>query len=240
MKYFERSLSMQNCATDEALENAVIQIGSDLGFEQTLMATTFSHTVSVDEASIRGNFSDKWFNHYYREQFVNIDPRVAHSKTHSTPLLWEPSLFSSKVQKEMYEQAASHGLCSGITLPYHGVKGEVGMLCFSTSAKPSPNTQREILQVLPTLSMIRDFAFEASFRFARRVKHEPVPTLTQRELECLKWCASGKSSWEIATIFSCSEAAVNFHFGNLRRKFNAHSRRHVVVKAIRYGLLHMC
>ncbi|MDO8990095.1 MAG: LuxR family transcriptional regulator [Sideroxyarcus sp.] len=239
MKFFERSLSLLDCTTEEALENEVIQIGSDLGFEQILMAKTFRLPVSLDTASILGNFSDKWFNYYCREQLVNIDPRVAHSKTHSTPLLWDPSIFVSKDQKEMYEQAASHGLSSGITLPFHGAKGEVGMLSFSTSAKPGLNTQRDLCHVLPILSMIRDFAFDASFRFAKRVNHEPTPPITLRELECLKWCASGKSSWEISTIFGCSEAAVNFHFSNLRRKFNVHSRRDVVVKAILHGLLNV-
>lgn len=238
MKSIERFVSLLDCQTEKALQKAVIQVGNDFGFEQTLIALTFSHLISLDNAFIRGNFSTQWLDLYDRKQFVNIDPRVAHSVTRSTPLLVNPSIFSSKDQKEMYEEASSHGLRSGITLPFHGANGEVGMLCFSTGIMPSQRSECEILQVLPALSMMRDFAFEASLKFVKPPNHQPPPILTQRELECLKWCADGKSSWEIAQIFGCAESTVNFHFSNLRQKFHATSRRQVVVKAIHCGLLH--
>lgn len=61
--------------------------------------------------------------------------------------------------------------------------------------------------------------------------------LTARELECLQWSAIGKSSWEISTILSISESAVNFHMANIRSKFDVSSRRQAVVQAIRFGLI---
>lgn len=61
--------------------------------------------------------------------------------------------------------------------------------------------------------------------------------LTARELECLQWSAIGKSSWEISTILSISESAVNFHMANIRSKFDVGSRRQAVVQAIRFGLI---
>lgn len=61
--------------------------------------------------------------------------------------------------------------------------------------------------------------------------------LTARELECLQWSAIGKSSWEISTILSISESAVNFHMANIRAKFDVGSRRQAVVQAIRFGLI---
>jgi len=38
-------------------------------------------------------------------------------------------------------------------------------------------------------------------------------------------------------LLNCSEATVNFHFSNIRRKFNTNSRQQAVVKAIHMGLI---
>jgi len=237
MKSIERFVSLLNCQTEEALQRTVIQVGSDYGFEQTLLAVVPKKPTSLSEAYIRGNFSPQWLDIYDRKRLIGIDPTVAHCVSRSIPLLWEPAIFASKEQREMGEEASRFGLRTGITLPFHGANGEIGVLCFAKNIRPSRRFYRDVLHIIPALSMMRDFAFEATLQFAKSPNLQPPPALTQREFECLKWCASGKSSWEIAQILGCSESAVNFHFGNLRRKFQATSRRHVVVKAIHCGLL---
>lgn len=63
--------------------------------------------------------------------------------------------------------------------------------------------------------------------------------LTAREKEVLQWSARGKSSWEIAQIVECTEAGVNYHFCNIRRKFGVSSRWTAVVKALDQGLIHL-
>jgi LuxR family quorum-sensing transcriptional regulator LasR len=98
---------------------------------------------------------------------------------------------------------------------------------------------REAVNILPSLALMRDFAFESLPNLAQPLSDASwSPHLTRREIECLKWCAQGKSSWDISQILRRSEAVVNFHFNNLRKKFNTTSRRHAVVKAIRLGLIH--
>ncbi len=63
--------------------------------------------------------------------------------------------------------------------------------------------------------------------------------LTKREREMLQWSAAGKSSWEIGRICNCSEAGVNYHFSNIRRKFGVNSRGCAVVKALELGLIEL-
>ncbi|MHC8320139.1 helix-turn-helix transcriptional regulator [Pseudomonas sp. GB2N2] len=62
-------------------------------------------------------------------------------------------------------------------------------------------------------------------------------TLTAREAEVLKWGVAGKSSWEIARIVNCTEAGVNYHFCNIRRKFGVRSRWTAMVMALEQGLI---
>jgi len=61
--------------------------------------------------------------------------------------------------------------------------------------------------------------------------------LTAREKELLQWTAIGKSSWEIAQIVQCTEAGVNYHFCNIRRKFGVRSRWIAMVMALEQGLI---
>ena len=61
--------------------------------------------------------------------------------------------------------------------------------------------------------------------------------LTPREQQVLLWCAYGKSSWEIGQILQCQESTVNFHVGNILRKFDVSTRVAAVITAIRYGML---
>ena len=65
------------------------------------------------------------------------------------------------------------------------------------------------------------------------------PKLSAKEQEILKWCAMGKSSWEIGRILSCSEAGVNYHFCNIRRKFGVSSRWLALVKALEMGMIEL-
>ncbi|WP_053145955.1 LuxR C-terminal-related transcriptional regulator [Pseudomonas sp. P97.38] len=67
---------------------------------------------------------------------------------------------------------------------------------------------------------------------ATESKPSQVVRLTNREKEFLQWSEVGKSSWEIAVIFACSEANVNYHFNNIRRKFGV-SSRHLAGKIAR-------
>jgi DNA-binding CsgD family transcriptional regulator len=73
----------------------------------------------------------------------------------------------------------------------------------------------------------------------RNAEHQDGIRLTDRETEVLQWSAAGKSSWEIGQIIQCTEAGVNYHFCNIRRKFGVSSRWTAVVKALEQGLIHL-
>jgi LuxR family quorum-sensing transcriptional regulator LasR len=80
----------------------------------------------------------------------------------------------------------------------------------------------------------------AQVNFLPQESKQPQPIkLTNREKEVLQWSAAGKSSWEIGQIVSCTEAGVNYHFCNIRRKFGVRSRWVALVMALEQGLIQM-
>ena len=224
----EQFSTLLECRTDAAWQQALSQLGRAYGFEHTLFGITPKHPTSLGDTFIRGNFSPKWLAAYRDNEFIRIDPRLRHCENHAVPQLWEPATFTSTQQQAMYEEASAHGLCAGIALPVRTAHGNFGMLFFATSNTPSHRVRCDIMQAIPELSALRDFALESSASFIQSSACEAVPALTQKELECLKWCAIGKSTWEISKILGCSESTIKFHFNNLRCKFKTTSRAQVV------------
>ncbi len=90
---------------------------------------------------------------------------------------------------------------------------------------------------LPTLWMLKDYALQSGAGLAFEHPVSKPVVLTSREKEVLQWCAIGKTSWEISVICNCSEANVNFHMGNIRRKFGVTSRRVAAIMAVNLGLI---
>jgi DNA-binding CsgD family transcriptional regulator len=74
-------------------------------------------------------------------------------------------------------------------------------------------------------------------QFSGKTAEGLVAQLTAKEAQALQWCLKGKTSWEIARIQNCSESTINFHFSNIRRKFDVNSRAAALVKAIESGLI---
>jgi LuxR family quorum-sensing transcriptional regulator LasR len=217
---------------------ALFALARSQGFDQVLYGAVGSKHAKLENAFLHSNYSSVWRERYDAERLHYVDPTVGHCLTSSLPIVWEPDTFKSPEQQALYEEACGHGIRSGITFPIHGPNGEFGVVSFASDARPGGEVEDTISYLMPSLSLIRDYAFESSLRFINaRSGAEPVPRLTKRELEVLNWVMVGKSSWEISKITACSEATVNFHIGNIRQKFNVNTRQQALVKAISLGIL---
>ncbi|VXB90690.1 LuxR family transcriptional regulator [Massilia sp. 9I] len=230
-------LELLEAGDDRTWTERLFKLAHSLGFDQVLFGVVPSRHVRFEHAFTRSNYSAEWRERYDANGFAYVDPTVGHCVSNILPLIWAPSTFGGGVPGALYEEASAHGIRSGVTLPIHGPHGELGMVSFASDMRPDAPFEQQLLQTLPALSLIRDYAFASSARF-REGKLEPdLPRLTRRELEVLQWVMVGKSSWEIARITNCSEATVNFHLANVRQKFGVNTRQQAVVKAIALGLI---
>ena len=73
--------------------------------------------------------------------------------------------------------------------------------------------------------------------FVPRNRVEAASQLSERERECLSWVAVGKSDWEIGEILTINAKTVNIYVERAKLKFNATTRTHAVVVALRLGLI---
>lgn len=231
-------MTLFHAEDEDGWSDVLYGLGREHGFDQVLYGVVPSKHTKLESAFLKSNYSATWRAHYDAARLAYIDPTVGHCLNSSMAVVWQPDTFQTAPQQAMYEEACSHGIRSGVTLPVHGPDGEFGVLSFVNDRRPNASFAREVEAQLPTLSLIRDYAFASSLKFtAPREAPELAPRLTRRELEVLNWVMVGKSSWEISRITSCAEATVNFHIGNIRQKFNVNTRQQALVKAISMGII---
>lgn len=227
-----------NSNSEAAWSGALFDLASALGFESVMYAALPTKHANLETSFLHSNYSDKWRQHYETQKLHYVDPTVQHCMTSVLPLVWEPDAFVQEQQHALYEEASHFGIRSGITLPMHGCNGEAGLISFATDVLPGKVFTERVAHFLADLSLVRDYAFQSSLKYMRaHGTAEPVPHLTKRELEVLKWVMAGKSSWEISRITDCAEATVNFHISNIRQKFGVNTRQQALVKAIALGIV---
>lgn len=220
-------------------QEQVFLLTKELGFDQTLYAVLKSKSEPIENAYLRSNYSDTWRDTYDKQGLGYVDPTVTHCLNSSIPLLWTPECFVNQPQKEMYEEATGYGLRSGIIFPIHGSNGEFGMMSFVSEHLANRSSQKEIMQCMSALSLIRDYVFESSKKFIHYQSPDDEVKLTPREREVIQWTVAGKSSWEISMILNCSESTVNFHLSNLRQKLNVNTKQQIIVKALKLGIIQL-
>jgi LuxR family quorum-sensing transcriptional regulator LasR len=241
MKTLQSHLEALGTATIEDLLNWIQREVQSLGFERMLLALLPSSNAALDSAFIFSTYPSEWRRRYDEQNLALIDPTVGHSLRREAPLVWSAPDFAGHRQRAMYEEAWSYGLKAGVTLPLHDARGAAGMLT-CVAPDDTPSSGRLIEHQLPALALLRDLACDTLVRLnagpARpEAQPEEPPRLSERERECLKWHAAGKTSWEIGRILNVTEACVNFHFSNIRVKFNVSRRHEAVLKAVSMGVI---
>lgn len=211
-----------------------------LGFGRFQLCLSPSRNAHACDQLVIGDFPLALREAYEQAGYAKIDPLQLHCMENVTPIVWTEALFNSPQRLNLRELALAHGLEYGVTFALHGPQGQFGTLSLSLEASDIDQAQWLIRRQMGTLLMLRDAALQAALPVMAPVTRE-VPAaqikLTQREKEILRWSAFGKTSWEISNICSCSEANVDFHFKNIRRKFSVSSRSAAVVQALSMHLI---
>lgn len=227
---------LSECEDEQQIKDLLEALTRKMGMEYFLYGARFLIDRNEKVERTLTNFPTAWRQKYDENQYVAFDPIVAHAYSKLTPIIWQPSTYQTKEQNRIFEEAQAFGLKSGITYPVHGPHGDMGMLSFALSCE-SLAADTLIRKNLFYGTMLASVVHEAMHRIVNKVGLALKAPLTKRELECLKWIASGKTSWEIATILSISQHGVIHHVRNLMTKFDVSSRHQAVARASICGLI---
>ncbi|NPU13408.1 LuxR family transcriptional regulator [Bradyrhizobium sp. 83002] len=221
------------------LFDLLVGSAADQGFgEVAYGALNYEETVRLPEhpmPAIALNFPLDWRKHYFERKYYNIDPVVRRTASHTRPFMWDQLLKQKRLQageRLVINESREAGLKHGVSVPLFGPSGRIAVLSFASRFNDADPVRQ--IRHLHALACQFHVAFG---ELSRPALDNRAITLSQRERECLRWTAEGKTSWDIGIILKISENTINFHIKKVMRKLDTTSRTVAVVKAIRLGLI---
>jgi LuxR family quorum-sensing system transcriptional regulator CciR len=125
--------------------------------------------------------------------------------------------------------AADFGLHSGVCIGTHCLDGSLRIVSFASAKRRALSDK-----VLRSVTEIGHGLGKSMAPLAEDASDE-ARVLTEREVECLTWCALGKTSGDVSTILEISCNTVEYHLKGAMQKLRTNSR--AIVKAMRMGLI---
>ncbi|APO70360.1 LuxR family transcriptional regulator protein (plasmid) [Rhizobium gallicum] len=183
------------------------------------------------------NYPEEWQKRYFEMGYDRIDPVTNKSRKRAGAFRWS-ELYNhestAENERRVFDEAATFGLRSGISVPLHGPEGSFAVMSFAQSLA------REFDDRTITYLQLAALHFHLGMgKFDTSSGSKNLPNLSLREKECLLWVARGKSSWDIGVILGISENTVNFHVKNIMRKLNVNSRTVAAMKAFEFGIIEL-
>jgi DNA-binding CsgD family transcriptional regulator len=232
--------SLQALASAQSTEDITTvcrELARQLGFDHFVYALRVPVQFSDSRLVLVDGYPPSWVAHYFEQGHYRHDPVMAWCAHRIVPAVWSDlPLEAHTAPRRMMDEAADFGLKHGVTMPVHTPHGELGVLSFSMN-RAGPGSDAAARQALPFVQLLAGHVHEALRRVSGLDEEGSRPQLTERERECLRWAADGKSSWEIGQLLKVSERTANFHLNNAMAKLDVCTRQHAVARAALQGLI---
>jgi LuxR family transcriptional regulator, quorum-sensing system regulator SdiA len=207
-----------------------------LSLEGRIIAPTL-----VELKNVPDDFAALWLKHGY----VQIDPVQVLAINSSIPFVWSLLNGGNRLLRSVVKPDHAPALAylresrmtCGVTVPIHLPDGDLASFT-AIKIDPERNFESDATRYLGDVSLIGSFFSSAVYStLDSRTRTCQQMRLTMRERECLRLCARGLSSKQIAHRVGRSVATVTLHIGNALRKLGAKNRPQAVAHAAYYRLL---
>jgi len=225
----EQLQSLLNAKSESEFFKALSDSVAKLGFEKCSFGFRPPLPVSSPRIILLDNYSANWHDRYVQNNYLVVDPTVAHGMRSVLPLIWSDGLFASC--REFWEEAQSHGLRVGWAQSCHDARGVGSLLTLARSHDNLSPT--ELAENNLKMSWVAQLAHEGlSHLLLDKLMPESGVTLTARECEVMRWTAEGKTSSEVGDIMNISDSTVNFHINNAVGKLGVSNKTAASIKAV--------
>lgn len=220
--------------SDEEFFSRMARAARELGFDFCCYGMRLPLPVAAPQVVMLNNYSPEWLQRYAQEDYLSIDPTVAHGSRSAMPLVWSDAVFQEA--RPFWEDARGHGLRVGWSQSCHDGRGVGGLLTLARSHEPL--SEQELEHNAFRMSWLGQAAHEVlSDRLMQRIVPQASIQLTRREAEILRWTADGATSAQVSDKLHITERTVNFHINNVLMKLDARNKTAGVIKALRLGLI---
>ncbi|MCR6480873.1 autoinducer binding domain-containing protein [Variovorax sp. ZS18.2.2] len=219
---------------EQSVFDRLSAVSRDLGFDYCAYGMRMSLPLSRPKTVMRNDYPVAWQARYAEADYLRQDPTVAHGLHRLSPVVWSDVLFAGA--PALWDEARSFGLRVGWAQSSLDSRAMRGMLTLARSTGELTAAELDANEI--KMRWLANIAHQAFSRvLTADLPEPPSQTLTEREIEILKWSADGKTSDEISTILIISVNTVNFHVKNALTKLSVPNKTAAVVRAAMLGLL---
>jgi LuxR family quorum sensing-dependent transcriptional regulator len=230
--------NIQKARTPEEICRTLIDVTSRFGLTALLAGTIPRAGAPREELPSHILLCDwpaGWMERYVAMNYVDRDPLVTFLRRNLSAVSWHDAIKrvdADRAARRVYDEAGAFRLNDGFAMPIVTVEGEVVIV--SLGGEEIDLSQ----EAIGVVSLVSTFAIGRAVQLsAARDTLEPRPALTDREKECMRWAALGKSEWEISQILGISEHTSEKHLLSAKTKLRAVNRVQAVAEAIRQGYI---
>lgn len=231
----EDQLTLVNRAENvDELSSGLLLAARSLGFDYFAYGLQVAVPISAPKVELINNYPELWQQRYIGNNYVSCDPTVSTGYRTTAPFIWSEELFADA--RPLWEDARAFGLEHGWVQSAFLSSGVAGLLSLSRACEHI--SAAELNTKTPLLLWFNQLA---QLGFQKHLLPSMLPSselqLTPREAEILRWTADGKTSFEVAMILGIAERTVNFHLGNIVKKFKVNNKVSAAVQAVSLGLI---
>lgn len=214
----------------------LLDVTARFGLERMIIGSQVSlHSDRHERPRIlHSGWPESWVDRYFNRNYMRISPVVRYAKRNMRPFDWREAAKAAGRRHPglaVMEEISEFGIRMGISIPLITSQGSPALL--SLGGEKMALSKEDFGMV----TLVSTYAIERAIRLSRGEDRERLTRLTQREAECIRWAAEGKSEWEISRILGISEHTSEKHLLSAKTKLGAVNRTQAVAEAIRQGYI---
>lgn len=222
------------CAPDLGkAREAVRRAAAGLGVERYAYGRRSNNgTLMIDST-----YPPAWQERYMKHSYFDFDPVVIEAARSSLPFAWRYVANRDTLtaqQRQLFAEAAEHGLRDGFTVPLHDGRGMALMsFAFGDTAQ-----MKNIVGGQSNLRLLAIY-YNAAVERLLDEGHQGSggADLSAMEQLCLTHAAAGRSLWEISATLHRAETDVAASLRSAREKMGVATTAQAVAKAMASGLI---
>lgn len=227
---------IRSVRTEQELACLVGEILSEFGFRHFALV---SHVdlATPPEGTVRIiQYPETWLARSMTQRYYADDPILLAAQRTVLPFTWDelPRYVDlTRRHRLILDEARAAGLPCGYTVPIH-IPGQISGSCTFVHEDGDLDPAS-----LPAAHYVGIYAFNTALRLSGRaaaMQRERV-RLTNRQRECLRLAARGKSDWSIGQMLTLSQKTVHMHIELAKERYQVSSRVEAVVRALFDGEL---
>jgi len=229
--------AIADASSQTTLAKTLFEIGAVFGFSATtLMIMPAKTDRSIAALVLESNLGPEFFKALDIACPADTCPIYVSVRRTVLPIAWSVEQIErqhtlmSAPKPPVLAHFRAYNLSGGLLLPLSSIDGTRHVIRFDGDRTA---TLQEETNDLFMLSM---HFFDAYDRARYPMGNNPLG-LTERELDVVRWSATGKTSAEIGLILSLSDHTINAYMNNALKKLDCVNRTQLVAKALRMRII---